>query len=138
MKKVMAFGTFDIFHPGHKNYLEQAKRLGKCLIVIVARDKTVKRVKGCWPDNNEEKRLAVVRESGIADKNVLGELKDKYAVIKKYAPDVIALGYDQKTNIEKLKNKLIKFKLKTKIIRLKSYHPEKYKSSKLKNNIKTC
>jgi len=28
MKKVMVFGTFDIFHSGHINFLEQARQEG--------------------------------------------------------------------------------------------------------------
>ena len=128
----MAFGTFDIFHPGHKNYLKQARKLGEYLIVVVARDKTVKKVKGHWPINNEEKRLKIIKKSKLADESILGELDNKYAVIKKYAPNTVALGYDQKTDIEKLKNKLTEFSLKTKIVRLKAYYPEIYKSSKLK------
>lgn len=44
-KIVMAFGTFDVFHPGHEYYLTQAKKYGDILIVVVARDKTVEKVK---------------------------------------------------------------------------------------------
>ncbi len=95
MMKIMTFGTFDIFHPGHKNYLKQARKLGEYLIVVVARDKTVKKVKGHWPINNEEKRLKIIKKSKLADESILGELDNKYAVIKKYAPDTVALGYDQ-------------------------------------------
>ena len=46
MKKVILFGTFDIFHKGHKNFLEQAQEFGDYLIVVIARDKTVKKIKG--------------------------------------------------------------------------------------------
>jgi len=41
-KKVMVFGTFDIFHPGHRSFLNQAKKYGNYLIVVVARDKQSK------------------------------------------------------------------------------------------------
>ena len=44
-KKVMVFGTFDIFHKGHENFLKQAKKLGDCLTVVVARDETVLKFK---------------------------------------------------------------------------------------------
>ena len=130
--KVMAFGTFDIFHPGHASYLRQARKLGDYLMVIIARDKTVFEVKKQKTRNNEQKRLKIIKNSGLAEKVVLGNLKDKYAIIKKYRPDVIALGYDQKSFSEGLEEKLKEFKLKTKIIRLKSYHPKIYKSSKMK------
>jgi FAD synthetase len=136
MKKVMAFGTFDIFHPGHEKYLSQAKKLGNFLIVVVARDETVLKVKKQKVRNGEQKRKKILIESGLADEVVLGSLNDRYAVIEKYRPDVIALGYDQKVNLLELKNKLKEFKLETKIVRLKAFKPEIYKSSKLIMNKK--
>lgn len=132
MKKVIAFGTFDIFHPGHESYLAQARKLGEYLIVVVARDETVRRVKEQKARNKEQARRNILAESGLADEVVLGSLQDRYAVIEKFQPEVIALGYDQKVDMPELKNKLQKFKLKTKIVRLKAYKPEVYKSSKLK------
>ncbi|MCK4554319.1 adenylyltransferase/cytidyltransferase family protein [Candidatus Parcubacteria bacterium] len=130
-KKVMAFGTFDIFHKGHENFLEQARQCGDCLIVVVARDKTVAEVKGNLPQNNEQARLKTVVKSGLADKVVLGNIKDKYKIIERFKPDVICLGYDQQAFTESLEEKLKEYNLlNTKIVRLKSYCPEKYKSSK--------
>ena len=52
--------------------------------------------------------------------------------MERFSPDIICLGYDQKTFIDNLESKLVDFGLATKIVRLKSFHPEKYKSSKLK------
>lgn len=130
----MVFGTFDIFHKGHRSYLKQAKRMGNYLIVVIARDKTVLKVKGQEAFNNEQKRLKFLSDTGLADEVILGSLKDKYTAIKKYAPGIIALGYDQKTDMVVLKNKLKEFKIKSKIVRLKAYKPEIYKSSKLKVN----
>ncbi|MDO8529101.1 MAG: adenylyltransferase/cytidyltransferase family protein [bacterium] len=134
MKKVMVFGTFDIFHKGHKSFLKQARKHGDYVIAVVARDKTVVLVKKQLTVNKEQKRARILRDSKLADEVILGSLKDKYSVIKKYKPDVICLGYDQKTFIGELKGKLKKFGLlKTKVTRLKSYYPRKYKSSLLKN-----
>ncbi len=124
--KVIAFGTFDLLHPGHLNYLYQAKRLGNFLIVIIARDVNVKKNKKKLPIQNEIQRKINIEKLEIANKVVLGNINDKYNVIKKYKPDIIALGYDQKADIKKLK------KFKAKIIRLKPYKSEIYKSSKLK------
>ena len=128
----MAFGTFDIFHLGHESYLKQAKKLGDYLIVVVARDRNVKKFKKQEARNKEQERMEKLKSTALANEVVLGNLKDKHAVIKKYRPDIIALGYDQKADIRELKNKLKGFNLKAKIIRLKSYKPEVYKSSKLK------
>lgn len=134
MKTVMVFGTFDIFHEGHKSFLRQAKKYGSYLIVIVARDKTVGKLKKKKPVNSEQYRIKKIKESGLADKVMLGNLGDKYRVIKRYKPAIICLGYDQRFFVRGLKKKLKEYKLeKTEIIRLKAYKPEIYKSSKLKN-----
>ena len=129
----MLFGTFDIFHEGHKNFLKQARKFGDYLIVVVARDETVEKVKKRLSQNDESVRRQIVIESNLANKVILGSLENKYKAIEKYKPDVICLGYDQGTFTENLREKLKVFDLAdTKIIRLKSYCPEKYKSSKLR------
>lgn len=133
-KIVMAFGTFDVFHAGHENFLNQAKELGDFLIVVVARDATVKNVKGEYPEENERERLHNVKESGIADKVVHGYNDDKYRVIKKFKPNVIALGYDQFVFTYQLNKILIDEQMNTEIVRLDSYRPDIYKSTLIKIN----
>lgn len=125
----MAFGTFDIYHPGHESYLRQAKKLGDYLVVVVARDRTVAIIKKQETRNKEQRRKKILKESGLADEVVLGDLKNKYAVIEKYRPEVIALGYDQKVDLVELEGKLKEFEINAKIVRLKSFKPEIYKSS---------
>ena len=127
----MVFGTFDVFHPGHRDFLKQAKKRGDYLVAVVARDETVLKVKGNLPRNNENFRLNAIKKSGLVDEVFLGNLGNKYEVIKKNKPNVICLGYDQKFFINKLEEKLKEFKLSgTVIIKMKPYHPEIYKSSK--------
>ncbi len=133
MKKVMAFGTFDHFHAGHESYLKQAKALGDYLIVIIARDETVKRIKSHTPDHNEKARLAAVKASGLAEKVVLGSEGDKYAVLKKYKPNVIALGYDQFTFTFRLEKFLIDNTMDAKIVRMNPYRPTVYKTSLIRH-----
>jgi FAD synthetase len=131
-RKIMVFGTFDIFHQGHESFLKQARREGDFLVVVIARDETVTKIKKQKPRNQEQKRKRILENNHLADSVILGNLGDKYAVIKKYKPDVICLGYDQKAYVDKLKNKLKQFGLeKTQIKKLKPFHPEKYKSSLL-------
>lgn len=132
-KMVMAFGTFDYFHAGHENYLKQAASLGDYLIVVIARDRTARQIKGTAPATGERKRAAVIRKSGIADKVILGQHGDKHKVLKKYRPAVIALGYDQFIFTQKLRKTLIDLKLNTEIKRMNAYFPQVYKSSLLKN-----
>lgn len=131
MKTVMFFGTFDILHKGHLNLFWQAGSLGDKIAVVVARDKTVLKVKNRLPRHNEKERRQMIIDSGLADEVILGSLTDKYAAIKKYKPDIIALGYDQEYLTGTLESELKKLKLKTKVVRLKSYKPSIYKTSKL-------
>lgn len=147
MKTVMVFGTFDILHPGHINFLNQAKKHGQ-LIAVIARNRTVKQVKGKLPQHSEKERLEAIKGLKLADKVIMGSLTDKYAVIRKYRPDVICLGYDQKYFVDELEQELKKLSAKggsqpkgatisggnTKIIRLKPYKAHKYKTSILKNS----
>lgn len=156
----MTFGTFDIYHKGHESYLRQArlhcyasphryakrcwrakhcgqaKNNGVYLIVVVARDKNVLEIKGKAPKNDEKKRKEVLENSKLTDEVVLGNLEDKFEVIRDNKPEIIALGYDQKVDLEELKANLKKYELDAKIIRLEAYKPEIYKSSKLLDNIK--
>ena len=132
MQKVLAFGTFDILHPGHTYVLNAAKKLGNQLTVVIARDATVLKVKGKKPLFNEKVRLKNLKALKIADKVLLGKLGNKYQVIIDEKPDVIALGYDQKFFVDDLKKVVDK---KVKIVRLKSHKSEIYKSSKIRSKL---
>lgn len=123
----MVFGTFDGLHAGHLNFFNQAKKLGNYLIVVIARDYNVKKIKNKLPRLNETERQSAVKKIKIAEKVVLGQIKNPYKVIEKYQPTVIALGYDQKSFTKDLKKNFTKIK----IVRLKPYKPNIYKSSKL-------
>jgi len=131
MKKVMVFGVFDLLHPGHEAFLKQAKKLGS-VVVSVARDANVKKVKGKAAVFSEKKRLEHVKQLKIAKKVILGALHDPMGHIKKEKPDIIALGYDQQDYIKNLKVQLQKNGLKTKVVRLKSFRPDIFKSSLIK------
>ena len=97
MTKIMVFGTFDYLHEGHKDFFRQAREYGDELVVVVARDNTVKQIKGKLPDHDEETRLMRVSENSFVDKAILGNPGDKYKVIEKEKPDVLCFGYDQKS-----------------------------------------
>jgi len=135
MKKVLTFGTFDILHPGHLDFFEQAKALGDELHVVIARDETVQQVKGNLPDQNETTRAGHVAQSKDVDKVHLGYIEDKYRIIEEIQPDIIALGYDQEAFVERLGQELENRSLKSTITRLEPFHPELYKSSKLKEQL---
>jgi FAD synthetase len=123
--KVMGFGTFDGLHPGHLSYLEQLKKLGDLIYVVVARDVNVLKFKGRLPRFNEKTRMQELIKAGIADFILPGDTNNFYRWIETYKPDLIGLGYDQRADIEELKKRFPD----TKIIRLKAFKPDKHKSS---------
>jgi FAD synthetase len=98
-KVVLASGTFDLLHFGHVKYLEEAKEAGGKnaeLIVIVARDSTVKKRKGKKPVMPEDQRRSLVESLKVVDEAILGfEDFNIDKVIEKIGPDVIAVGHDQ-------------------------------------------
>jgi len=133
MKKVMAFGSFDIVHEGHKHYLREAKSFGDYLIVIVARDENILKFKGRKPKNDENHRLNEIKKLDFVDETVLGHKDDILEVLEEFKPDVICLGYDQKTVDDgKLREELKKRNLNAEIVRAKPFKEDVYKSSKLK------
>lgn len=120
MVKVMATGTFDLLHMGHIYYLKEAKKLGDKLIVVVARDSTVRKLKH-EPITPEEMRLDIIKELKIVDEAVLGHKDDMYETVKEIKPDIIALGYDQIHDEKKIEQELKKRKLVAKVVRLPKY-----------------
>ena len=132
MKKVIAFGSFDILHEGHKHYLNEAKSFGDYLIVIVARDENIVKFKGRKPKNDENYRLEQVKKLNFVNEAVLGHKEDILKVLEEFKPDIICLGYDQKTIEDgKLRQELEKRNLKAGIVRAKPYKEDVYKSSKM-------
>ncbi|MCU0652846.1 MAG: FAD synthase [Candidatus Pacebacteria bacterium] len=129
IKKVLVFGTFDGLHPGHLNFLEQAKQIGDHLVAVVARDETVRILKGHLPKLNENQRLAQVKASKLVDEAYLGGLGDHYEVVRTVKPDIIALGYDQTSFTDDLANELKKAAIPAQIVRLQSFEPDKYHTS---------
>ena len=129
MQKILIFGTFDGLHPGHIDFIKQAKRLGDYLVAVVARDVTVNQVKGHFPKRSELLRLKGVQQTKLVNEAVLGNIGNPYEIIKKIKPDIIALGYDQKAFTENLAQELKKAGIPAKTIRLTPLQPVKYHSS---------
>ena len=93
--KVLVGGVFEILHPGHLYLLRRARELGH-VTVVVARDETVRRLKGREPVVPEAQRLEVVRSVKYVDEVILGsENLDLLGVIRAVRPDIVLLGPDQ-------------------------------------------
>lgn len=129
--RIMIFGTFDMVHDGHKHLFKQARSLSKnpFLIVSIARDSNVERIKGQRPRHTQSERQKLVSKVIGVDKVVLGAAGDPIPHIKKEKPDLIALGYDQTAYVRGLSSSLKQAGLKTKVVRLKPYKPHLYKTS---------
>ena len=117
MVRVVATGVFDIIHLGHVHFLEKAKDLGDELVVIVARDKTARKMKH-EPITSEGMRVELVQSLKPVDRAVLGYEDDMYRIISEVRPDIIALGYDQKFDEKELERELKKRGLIVRIVRL--------------------
>ncbi|MFH1767001.1 MAG: adenylyltransferase/cytidyltransferase family protein [Patescibacteria group bacterium] len=134
MKKiVMTFGTFDGIHPGHESLLKQAKSLGDELVVALAQDTTVQRLKGDLPQYKFRERQMILEDSGLVDLVIPADKKlGSYKSVKRIKPETIALGYDQ-TELKKDLEQWIKDnKEPIQLITLSAFKPEQFKTSLLK------
>ncbi len=121
MVRVLATGTFEILHPGHLLYLEEAKKLGDELFVVVARDVNVKRRKRT-PIIPEKQRLKMVSALKVVDKAMLGSEKDIYEPLYSIKPDIIATGYDQEFDEGELEQELRKRGFNSRVVRIKKHN----------------
>lgn len=122
----MVFGTFDELHPGHLYFLRQAKRMGDELYVVVARDQTVKEIKGHAPRQPEDVRRSQLDLVAGVRRAVLGSRDDPFAVIRRYRPQIICLGYDQTAFTSELPKRFPGIRIQ----RIAAFHPERYKTSR--------
>ena len=94
-KLVVIFGCFDLFHEGHKNFIQQASAYGK-VIALVTRDSILEKLKKRSPCQAQEIRLKNMQEFAEIYLAILGDEKmGTYEVLQKYKPNLICLGYDQ-------------------------------------------
>ncbi len=95
MKKVITFGTFDVFHVGHVNILKRAAELGNELIVGVSSDALNFAKKGRYPIYNQTDRITIVQSLKFVDLVFVEEsLELKLEYIKKYKADILVMGDD--------------------------------------------
>ncbi len=95
-KVVFTNGCFDLLHPGHVAYLEQARSLGEALIVGVNTDDSVKRLlKGPGrPVTPEADRARVLAALACVDRVVLFSEETPLELITALQPDILVKGGD--------------------------------------------
>jgi len=92
---VFTNGVFDILHPGHVRYLQEARNEGDALIVGLNSDRSVKAIKGpSRPINPETERAEVLAALGCVDAVVLFDEDDPHGLIDRLQPDVLVKGAD--------------------------------------------
>lgn len=97
MKKVITYGTFDLFHFGHKRLLERAKALGDYLIVGVTAEGFDRARGKINVQQSLMERMEAVKATGIADEVIVEEYEgQKIDDIMRYGIDVFAIGSDWK------------------------------------------
>ncbi|HEY7292568.1 MAG TPA: D-glycero-beta-D-manno-heptose 1-phosphate adenylyltransferase [Vicinamibacterales bacterium] len=92
---VFTNGVFDLLHPGHVRYLEQARTLGDCLIVGINSDRSVLENKGPGrPITPESERAELLRALRCVDEVVVFDDATPYRLIAALQPDVLVKGDD--------------------------------------------
>lgn len=104
MKKVITYGTYDLFHYGHRRLLERAKALGDYLIVGVTADGFDQARGKINVQQSLMERIEAVKATGLADEIVVEEYEgQKIDDIKRFDIDIFTVGSDWKGHFDYLK-----------------------------------
>jgi FAD synthetase len=125
-KKGMVFGVFDVFHPGHVYFLNEAASRCEELTVVVTHPEVVMLLKNKNPRNSLEERVCAVKKNDDRYNVVTGDSTiGGWQVLRDNQFDIIFLGYDQQGIAKELDRLKVNYEI------LDSHYPEKYKSSLL-------
>jgi D-beta-D-heptose 7-phosphate kinase/D-beta-D-heptose 1-phosphate adenosyltransferase len=92
---VFTNGVFDLLHPGHVRYLQQARALGDALIVGVNSDRSVRAIKGpTRPITSEDERAELIAALACVDAAVVFDEDTPWQLIAALQPDVLVKGAD--------------------------------------------
>jgi len=105
MKRIITFGTFDVFHIGHLRILERARKLGDYLLVGVSTDALNYAKKGRNPYYNQTERLQIISAIRYVDEVFSEEsLELKRHYIQTYKADVLVMGDDWAGKFDEFKD----------------------------------
>ncbi|OIP97484.1 hypothetical protein AUK40_03160 [Candidatus Wirthbacteria bacterium CG2_30_54_11] len=135
-RTVLASGVFDLLHPGHVFYLNRSRELGDRLVVIVTCDEVARREKR-EPVVAEGDRLSIIRALRVVDEAWLGCTGDRYTLVSRLRPDIIALGHDQKEDEQTLAAELKNHGIEAAIVRIEKYTGSLASSSRMMHKVRT-
>ncbi|MGL5417384.1 MAG: glycerol-3-phosphate cytidylyltransferase [Clostridium sp.] len=103
MRKVLTYGTFDLFHVGHLNLLKRASELGDYLVVAISSDEFNAK-KGKKAYHSVEDRKSILEAIEFVDEIILEEdWEQKIDDIKKHDIDIFVMGHDWEGKFDYLK-----------------------------------
>lgn len=103
-RRVITFGTFDVFHVGHLRILERAKALGNYLVVGVSTDELNISKKGRAPVFDQEQRVEIIKALKCVDEVFFEEsLALKGSYIEEKHADILVMGDDWKGKFDEFK-----------------------------------
>jgi D-glycero-beta-D-manno-heptose 1-phosphate adenylyltransferase len=99
---VFTNGVFDLLHPGHVRYLQEARTIGDALIVGVNSDRSVRAIKpstgsgqaAARPITPEEERAEILAALSCVDGVVIFDCDTPHAIISVIRPDILVKGAD--------------------------------------------
>lgn len=95
MKKIITYGTFDLFHEGHYNLLKRAKDLGDYLIVGVTTEQFDEYRGKINVIDSLMDRIEHIKQTGFADEIIVEDhIGQKVEDIQKYGIDIFTVGSD--------------------------------------------
>lgn len=95
MKRVITFGTYDVFHIEHINILERAAQLGEYLIVGISSDNLSYKKKQRYPLYSQDDRIKIISSMRCVDEVFIEEsLEDKARYIQEKNADLLVMGND--------------------------------------------
>lgn len=133
-KKVLIAGTFEILHPGHIHYMEQAWNMGR-VIAVVSRDLNATKIKGRDIVVPAENRAKVVSGLYYVHKARLGYEDDMLKVVEEEKPDVVLLGANQPFDEASLLERLRRRGLESQVARASPYDCDLCSTTKIINKI---
>lgn len=119
----MVFGVFDGLHEGHQFFLTEAKKRCGELVVVVAQDGAVERLKSKKPKRALAERVHAIQAFDPSLIVVSGDEREgEWKALRERVPDVIFLGYDQAALAAALDELGIEHEA------IAPYEPERFKS----------